>query len=30
MTADGVLDVAWDELGEGGAKVAEAWLIRKP
>jgi hypothetical protein len=30
MTADGVLDVAWDELGEGGAKIAEAWLIRKP
>lgn len=29
MTADGVLDVAWNERGEGGAKIAEAWLVKK-
>lgn len=29
MTADGALDVAWDEVGEGGAKIAEAWLVKK-
>jgi len=29
MTADGALDVAWNEPGEGGAKIAEAWLVKK-
>jgi len=29
MTADGVLDVSWNEVGEFGAKIAEAWLVKK-
>ena len=29
MTADGVLDVAWNEVDDFGAKIAEAWLVKK-
>ncbi len=28
-TAAGTLDVAWSEVGGGGAQIAEAWLIKK-
>jgi hypothetical protein len=29
MTAGGTLDVAWNEVGDFGAKIAEAWLVKK-